>query len=143
MWLRLICGPRATSLAVCTIVVLLCHVCTSLCHDCTSVTTSLDDLLDTHLSIVFSSDTEYQIHLKSGELRTSGVARARGTTWGTKGANSLSTSASEQSKKRLLILIDKHGLKLSMLLTVHVTILYNIPNGSNPGTKVFSFFFIL
>ena len=30
VWLRLICGPRATSLAVCTIVVLLCHVCTSL-----------------------------------------------------------------------------------------------------------------
>ena len=27
VWLRLICGPRATSLAVCTIVVLLCHDC--------------------------------------------------------------------------------------------------------------------
>ena len=86
VWLRLICGPRATSLAVCTIVVLLCRVCTSLlcvctslchdctslwrvctslCPDCTSVTTSLDDLLDTHLSIVFSSDAEYPMPFRN------------------------------------------------------------------------------
>ena len=39
--------------------------CTSLWCVCTSVTTSLDDLLDTHLSIVFSSDAEYPMPFRN------------------------------------------------------------------------------
>ena len=164
VWLRLICGPRATSLAVCTIVVLLCRVCTSLlcvctslchdctslwrvctslCPDCTSVTTSLDDLLDTHLSIVFSSDAEYPMPFRNlvnsaswHIVKTSGAAlharKLRHHFWGTKEIFGASAAVSEQSKKRLLIVIDKHGLRLQLSWALcwqgyHVTNLNTCP----------------
>ena len=83
--------------------------------------TSLD-VSTTHTSQLFSALTlntksiwtRAEIWWTVRIVKTSGVARARDTTWGTKGANAFATSASEQSKKRLLILIDKHGLKLDL-----------------------------
>ena len=134
VWLRLICGPRANSLAVCTIVVLLCHVCTSLCRARLYVVVSR---LYVGHNITWRSARHTPLNCfqlwrwipnaisKFGELyllrhivKTSGAAmhsrELRHHFWGTKEIFGASAAVSEQSKKRLLIVIDKHGLRLQL-----------------------------